>query len=424
MPGTTIQGRLRMAEAPNFSTFDYSPFIRPADEQLRRFQDLPDIDKPGYLAVLSPWQSIEITNTTGSRFNITGFDTSHIVAPGNLFVSVVDASGTLIGLSNLKTVEPDSSLKLYVFYDPAIRSGDTVSEQFPDWQGSKIATNARHAFIAGDRLTILTDSSATFPVNLVGGSTYDSDIVYDGAVDRRDFERLNDEILDGGRNWPVAEALSPFFDVTSDINNRCPNGAEGILGTCGWGLHSFPDREIALGDFGTLNAEFNRARAPFLDLDSDNSSGAQGADYAAEFMGLPILIADVDARFANRDIRVLQELAIIAPEGDSLIIDASKLPVTITAQRSETEPNRVLLTGIDPQSGATVGDFMKTLTAICFAPRASTTTRIAEITFVAKGLAAREGDPASLPITFTRLQNDAELLGNAAVARILVRASN
>ncbi|MEX1027597.1 MAG: hypothetical protein WD049_06265, partial [Candidatus Paceibacterota bacterium] len=422
-PGVVLQGNSGVAEAPNFGTFDYAPFIRPADEQLRRFRLLSGADKTRYLSALMPWQSIDISNTTSGGFNIVGFDTSMIAAPGNQFVSVVDASGNLIGPENPVSVAAGSSIKLYAFYDPAIRNGDTVIEQFPDWLGSKATTNGPHTFTRADQLVILTDANVTFPVNLVGGSTYDSDIFYDGAVDVLDLRRLNDELLDGGRNWPIVEGVSPLFDVTSDINARCPNGAEGDIASCEWGLLGSPSREIALGDFGTLNAEFDRARAPFLDLDPDNSSGAIGTDYAAEFAGVPIPVADVDASFANSDERLLLTLTVIAPVGDTLMIDESEtLPGTIAVTQSETEPNRLVLTGVGA-SAARVTDFLTALSLIRYQPQASPVTRIAEITIVATGLARAIGNEEPQR-AFTTLANESAVLGNTAVARITVNASN
>ncbi|MEO8495445.1 MAG: hypothetical protein ABI614_10260, partial [Planctomycetota bacterium] len=411
-PGTVIQGRFGAAETPNFGTFDYSPFIRPADEQLSHLQLLSATDKARYLTTLMPWQSIVVTNTTSSSFNVIGFDTSMIAAPGNQLVTVVDANGFPIGPGNPIPVAPGASVTLFAFYDPAIRSGDTVIDQFPDWLGDKSNTNPAHTFTRDDQLTILTDSAVFFPVNLFGGSTYDSDIFYDAAVDRRDFGRLNDDLLTQNQNQPIVEGSSPLFDPTSDINARCPNGAEGIIETCSWALAGTPLREIALGDYGTLNVEFGRARAPFLDLDADNSSESAGVNYSTEFSGSAVPIVDSDGRFANFAERVLSGLsvAVTNPElGDQLHVDKTLLPAGI--EIDDSNPARLEFTTTNVTTGGTVFDYNTVLSLIRFSSSNSSPAGGRFIEFTALG-SANAGNGRS----FTTGQ----LLSNLAVTRVLV----
>jgi hypothetical protein len=128
-------------------------------------------------------------------------------------------------------------------------------------------------FAPDDHISILT-SVSSFRVNLVGASTYDSDITYDGLVAAADFDLL-DSVLTN--KWPTQDTDSGF-DPTKDMNVRFPNAADDVKQPDPWPLTGPPPREIGLGDFAPLNVEFDlnspvqgRARAPFLDLDTDNS---------------------------------------------------------------------------------------------------------------------------------------------------------
>jgi hypothetical protein len=58
------------------------------------------------------------------------------------------------------------------------------------------------------------------------------------------------------------------------------------------------------------------------------------------------------------------------------------------------------------------------LSLVRYAPGSTSATRIAEITFVATG-----SNTAGPELAFTKLENDSELQGNTAVARILVDPS-
>jgi hypothetical protein len=224
-------------------------------------------------------------------------------------------------------------VEFFAFYDPAIRSGDIVTAQYPDWfddpatAGTNEAlTRPPHTFAATDRLQVVTEytdvaeAGPIFTANLVGGSTYDSDIFYDGAVENADVARLADLL--------AANA----FDQTSDMNVRLPNGANSTVNTQAWPINGPPPREIGLGDFAPLNIEFGRTRAPFLDLDTDNST-ARGVDFAAELVAGSAPVAASDARFANRGPLRLASLTLVGTnplDGAAEDFDFSSLPAGIT----------------------------------------------------------------------------------------------
>jgi uncharacterized repeat protein (TIGR01451 family) len=431
LAGQAVTGTAGVAEAPNFGSFDYSPFIRPADDLYGHFS----IASPGLQTTLlnawEPWQSFTIVNSTGAAFEITAID-KHIdtskIAVADRFVTVFrkQSDGTLIPVAPLDLQRQESeiavdppipvpsgqSIEFVAFYDPAIRDGDQVLEQYPDWLGANQQSHPAHAFDRGDHLRVNADSGATFRVDLVGGSTYDSDIVYDGAVDRLDLERLSDDLLAAA--WPITAGSSPLFDPLSDINARCPNGADAVVGACVWALAGVPQREIGMGDFGPLNVEWNRARAPFLDLDPDNSSGAKGADYAAEFTGTPVAIADSDARFANRQVRVLQNLVFLITnpsEGDRILVDELQIPGTISVSGNGTV--QLELTG-----NATVEQYTEALRFVRF-DGSSPSARTVQIEVRAKGSTSAGPDNS-----FTKLTSglgDGEIEGNTAIASIVIK---
>ena len=323
--GQVLQGSPGVAEAPNFGSFEYSPFIRPADNFPGRFAAFP-AERASYLSAASPWQSFDVSNTTGRPLQITAInklvDTT-LIGAASQFVTVFQraADGSLVAPSFPVSLPAGASVEFFAFYDPAIRSGDVVNEQYPDWfdkpdtAANEGTTRTPHSFATSDRLevvTAFTDSAPsagpTFVAKLLGGSTYDSDIFYDASVDGLDLGRMSDDII--ARQWPAqAGASGSLFEPTSDINARHPNGAGGVVGTP-WSLSGPPAREIALGDFGTLNVEFSRARAPWLDLDPDNSSGATGNGFNVRFDGIAVPIADFDARLGNSDELELNQIVL------------------------------------------------------------------------------------------------------------------
>jgi hypothetical protein len=366
---------------PNIGVFVYSPFVRPADQH-HEYATHPESRWNHALPALEPWQSFKITNTTGSAFEITEIrkeiDTTKTAVADQFVTVALYRKATndddlkeepwlpvewLPSEPQLQVpVSPGEIVQFFAFYDPAIREGDRVLEQYPDWYGAKNRTHPAHTFARGDHLSVMTDTDATFRVDLVGGSTYDSDIVYDGAIDSLDARRLNDDLLN--RAWPIPEGVSSLFDPSSDVNARCPNGADAVLNTCAWPLDDVPRREIGLGDFGPLNVEWNRARAPFLDLDPDNSSGARGVDYRAEFQGDPVEIADRDAAFANsieRDLVSLVAEIRGEADGDRLYVDEAILAALGITADGTNGTSRLVLAG-----PASVDDYAAALREIKF----------------------------------------------------------
>ncbi len=253
--GQKLEGSFRRSQEPNFGVFEYGEFVRPADEFIKR-------DSAELLSSLEKWQTFEITNNTDADFNIDQIDFGGILGKGKDFVTVRQIVGT-------STIEPASSIvvskgitiQFLVFYDPAIRSKDSseqVIEQSPDWLGSPTSTQKQvHTFANTDKLIIRTSNGMLFNVELIGGSTFDSDITHDGTVDADDLRVLNLLIL----NEPtIVDGESTRFDPTADINVRCPNGAGQVVATCVYLVDGAPAREISLGDFGPLNVEWNAKR--------------------------------------------------------------------------------------------------------------------------------------------------------------------
>jgi hypothetical protein len=307
--GQLLAGSFGKAEVPNFGALEYSPFVRPADDHFGH------LDRPygaDLLTTLRPWQSFRITNSTGTQFRITGIDLLDrseqlVPQPFRQFVTITAPSGQPIQfpitVSNLETVE------LLAFYDPAIRSSEHVL-QHPAWLGPPTPP---HTFQDGDHLRIATDADVAYRVDLVGAATFDSDISFDGSVDDLDLQRL-DGFLKVQSSIVEGSATSPSryvrFDPTSDVNANCPNGAERFVGMCSWPLSGSPRREISLGDLGPINVEFQRARAPFLDLDLNDDSGALGVGFQTVYAGSSTNIADRDAQFANHGGLFLDSLVV------------------------------------------------------------------------------------------------------------------
>lgn len=332
-----LVGQFGVAEVPNFGSFDYSPLIRPADDFPGHFAVQSASQREAYLSATLPWQSFNVHNSTGRPLQITQInkliDTS--LAPASQFVQILRraAGGAMVPVSLPMAVLDGQSAEFFAFYDPAIRSGDLVTAQYPDWfddpatAGTNEAlTRPPHTFAATDRLEVVTEYTdvaepgPTFTASLVGASTYDSDIFYDGAVENADVARLADLL--------AANA----FDQTSDMNVRLPNGASSTVGTQAWPINGPPPREIGLGDFAPLNMEFGRTRAPFLDLDTDNST-SRGVEFAAELVAGSAPVADSDARFANRLPLQLASLTLVVTnplDGAAEDFDFSGLPAGIT----------------------------------------------------------------------------------------------
>jgi hypothetical protein len=304
----------------NFGDFEYSPFVRPADDERDQYR-IRLAGDPGQLELLTaltgtsdrPWQSFHVTNHTGASFEITSIEknaSGFSDANAQEFVRVyLIENEHLVPVDPLDAMETDyrdlnsqpivvghnQSVRLFVFYDPAIRSSDraAVEKQYPDWYDdpdtpANESNRAPHTFGREDHLNVVTrfvqtsQSGPTFRVNLVGGSTFDSDIFYDGLVARGDLNFLNDVLV---KQWPTKDVAGSTFDPLSDINARFPDGAEKSVATK-WPItpiNGSPAREIGLGDFGPLNVEWavrpgsgeirepGRGRAPFIDHDADKS---------------------------------------------------------------------------------------------------------------------------------------------------------
>jgi uncharacterized repeat protein (TIGR01451 family) len=399
-----LAGRFGVTEAPNFGVFDYSPFIRPADAFAARLGDST------LVTATMPWQVFTVNNTSQDALVISSIDTSGISGIGADLIGLRELapSGALSDVSLPISLGAGQSRSFLVTYDPAIRNGDMVTEQFPDWLGDARSDHPAHRFAEGDRILLETDRAIPFVVELVGGSTYDSDIAYDGVVDIGDLGRL-------------AEALDDtIFDPTSDINARCPNGAEAILDSCVWPIDGVPSREIALGDFGTLDREFvGSARPPFLDLDPTDRSGLPGSDFLVETTNGIASISAKDARFANNRTRVLESLtvAITNPSpGDSLRVDAAFLrrvlpgmPLSFNGGSAEGlgDTTTITVTG-----QAAVNQYAQVLQAITFEGSTSL-GRLVVVRVQALGSQSPDGP-------FTRSVDDEELVSNVSLARIVI----
>jgi uncharacterized repeat protein (TIGR01451 family) len=561
--GSSVHGNPGIAEVPNFGTFDYSPFIRPADDHFGHLDVNHDgvvdemesdpfqrRDKRDYLGALDGWQSFTVTNDSGRPFDVVDI-TKHIdtslIDRADEFVAVLqkqtDENGMrLVPVPDSPRIpvpavdsldndndgmidEPDErSVQFYVFYDPAIRDENgNVQEglQYPDWFGDSQAENPAHTFARSDHLEVITqfDDDAVsagpkFVVDLVGGASFDSDVFYDGAVDLGDLRLIDDMLL---KQWPIvenvevqririkgdeltgtfsltfgdetttslpldatasdvesvlealpsitdvavneaggpgdfgwkvtfvdpdgidlsvltidandiggtitlAEVTRALFDPSADLNARFLNGTE-------------PWPELGLGDFGPLNVEFLRARAPLLDLDPDNSSGALGVDYHVELSSGAVKLVDTDGRFANsvsKEINELQsmdssmgDLSIrIDSPADGAVIrlsDAQLLPPSLDYQPKDELGPELTISAI-PGTIATVADFNQVLPLIELA--AGDESGVIDVEFVARGVAQEPNCTIELPVlecgAFTRFVDDRELIGRAFTKVLII----
>ena len=327
--GSSVVGSSGVAMAPNFGGLVYSSLTRPADhfEQLTAQAADAITARPmeieRFRIVTNQFQKISYTNDgigPVQIFSIAG-DDSLTSRESSDYLSVYRinrSDGTLTEKfepSSPINVDVGQSVDFFVFYDPAVRSSDPdepeVLSQQPEWlpREGKPLDRSVHQFNGNQRLILQTrsmtsepgDSITQYLIRLLGASTYDSDITGDGVVDALDLDQLQDLLKIGDGVLREDELL---FDRTSDINARCPNGAEQVVGICrfnvspGGGpnnptnlLAEHPLREIGLGDYAPLAVEVDtrppdstaqsiRAsrRPPVLDLDIDNSTVA-GLDY-------------------------------------------------------------------------------------------------------------------------------------------------
>lgn len=403
--GTTVQfvAPLAVYRPDDSLASDFAPFIRPADAFADR------LDEPGVLAAITPWQGFEVQNTTQETLNLTSLDTSGISELEREFVRVLQIPdvGSPVEISFPLSIPAGESESFLVTYDPAVRNDDRdmVIEQFPDWFGVNRLTHPAHRFQDDAQIVLVTDQTDDFTVRLVGGSTYDSDISYDGVVANADFVRFADLALDD------------IYEPTSDPNARCPNGADNVLASCVWAIDGPPPREIGFGDIAILQRENDAvsARPPFLDLDPLNLSGVAGTGFLTEADSGTASVATADAGFANQDLRILDSLTftITNPEpGDSLRVDPTMLNPNFTYNGGSLDDlgdtTELTISGVD----IVLGDYNETLQAVSFQGSASE-GRLVQVSIQAVGSQSLDGP-------FTRLVDDSELLSNVAVARIVV----
>jgi hypothetical protein len=167
------------------------------------------------------------------------------------------------------------------------------------------------------------------------------------------------------------------------MNARFPNAAEQVVGTGTWPIGGPPQREIGYGDFAPLNVEFGRSRAPLLDLDPFNASGAKGVDYIVnDVAGVAVNIAETAAKFANSAALGLTSLTVrlvAPPDGAAETFQFNVQPSTdvtdITASVDTSGGNVVLtLRGTGPGGVASVDHFNQVLATIKFVDNSATPT--------------------------------------------------
>jgi uncharacterized repeat protein (TIGR01451 family) len=249
--GNVVQGTRGVANAPNFGANEIGRYVRPADVYLDWLTKYPLLQNS-----LATTQSFTVSNTTGSSFDITQINKLNLTAKEADYITVkqVAADGSLIDPVLPLSLAASESVDFLLFYAPVQRDGlKRVLAQQPEWL-DPAGDRTAHTFGTDALVEVVTNRELKYPVKLIGGSTFDSDINYDGVVDRIDLEELNDLLL----REPVINEQSPLFDPSKDINVRCPNGANQITGTCDFPVGGPPAREISFGDFGTMNVEVAR----------------------------------------------------------------------------------------------------------------------------------------------------------------------
>ncbi|QDV70329.1 Serine-aspartate repeat-containing protein F precursor [Rosistilla carotiformis] len=336
--GVSVAGTEQTTESPNFGSFEYVPYLRPADDlagHLTAWATNPQLagsaNADRMVAAVQPWQHFGVTNTTDAAMTLDGLNVSGIDPGITVVLYEADASGNLLrdidGLPVLPAFLSGSSEQLAVgetkyyiaFYDPAVRVSDgaQVTQQSPDWlAGNQTPT---HNFAAAAEIALSSSGTDLFRVRLVGGSTFDSDIVHSGNVDLNDFLSYQ-TVADAAA---AVTSTMDGFDFTSDMNARCPNGAEQTIDTCTWSIAGSPNREIALGDLGTLNVEFGFVRPVWLDLQPDVNQSGLGTGNQVISTGETIGVAP-NAVFAAVDNLPLESLTIqiLGPVDPSDILSA------------------------------------------------------------------------------------------------------
>lgn len=259
--GQVTMGTAGVAESPNFGALQISTYVRPANQFIEFADDYPQL-----IPALARWQSVQVENTTGVDFDLNEVVISALFedpvdgtvdAAEFLSVKQIDDAGNVVDAAFPITINEGMTSTFLLFYDPAIRQGNNrVVHQYPDWFGDGPLTEP-HRFAENDRLELVADNGLRFPVKLVGGSTFDSDITHNGRVDVADFALLDNLLL---VQLPIVKPVlgsggSVRFDPTADVNARCPNGTDQVTGTCSFPIDGTPQRELSLGDFGPMNVE-------------------------------------------------------------------------------------------------------------------------------------------------------------------------
>ncbi|EMI40573.1 SdrD B-like domain-containing protein [Rhodopirellula sp. SWK7] len=250
--GEVVQADAGTEQSPNFGAMEIGRYVRPADVYQDWFTEYPLLQD-----ALTVTQSFTVENNSGNSFSIAEINKLNLDSRESDYVSVkqVASDGSLIDPVFPLSVAADSSVEFIAFYAPVQRdaSGQVLSQQ-PDWLGPAV-DRAAHTFGDDAAIEVVTDGGLRYPVRLIGGSTFDSDINYDGVVDVIDAGLLNDLLI----REPVAREQTTRFDPSKDINVRCPNGADQTTGTCVFPVGGDPVREISLGDFGPINVEIDQS---------------------------------------------------------------------------------------------------------------------------------------------------------------------
>ena len=121
--GEVVAGLFGTAQPPNFGAFNYSPFVRPADNPLTDWQTVaPSISLANYTAALQPWQSFTVTNNTASSLQVTAIDpvlansqfSQFLVITDDQLNVVWDDNSNLIAGSNTPPPTPNSMTPISV----------------------------------------------------------------------------------------------------------------------------------------------------------------------------------------------------------------------------------------------------------------------------------------------------------------------
>ena len=249
---------------------------------------------------------------TDDQLNVVWDDNVNLLAGS----ASVPAPNTLTPTSAATlSLTPGATETFFAFFvQPEIDSKGNALQTYPDWASNTLASS--FTFGEGDHLEVVTQFAAPppaatpplFNVRLFGGTTFDSDVTYDGVVDAADKRQLDDILT---AQYPTVPGSSTW-DPTSDINARSPSGAT-----------YFP--EIGLGDYAPLSVEVGRARNPFLLLGGITTSATgvktyNAVDYGTAFHpdqgtvqfqpnGLPVSIVP-NAQFANNSLLTLASITI------------------------------------------------------------------------------------------------------------------